>query len=64
MKRAKLEQHLREHGCHFNHHGGKHDIWINPATGKDAPIPRHTEVKKWTARGICKALGVPPAAGS
>jgi mRNA interferase HicA len=63
VKRVKLEEHLRRHGCHFNHRGGKHDIWINPASGRDAPIPRHIEIKKWAARGICKALGVPPALG-
>jgi mRNA interferase HicA len=63
VKRVKLEQHLRAEGCHFSHHGGKHDIWINPANGKDAPIPRHAEIKKWTARGICKALDVRVPAG-
>jgi len=28
VNRAKLEKHLRDKGCHFSHHGGKHDIWI------------------------------------
>lgn len=64
MKRGKLEQHLREQGCHFSHHGGKHDVWINPSTGKDAPLPRHNDIKKWTARGICKVLGVRSPPGS
>src|SRR6266550_4528815 len=30
VKRAKLDKHRRDQGCHFSHHGGKHDIWINP----------------------------------
>ena len=64
VKRSKLEKHLRDHRCHFSHHGGKHDIWINPSSGKDAPIPRHSEIKKWTARGICKVLGIPAPPGS
>jgi antitoxin HicB len=34
VKRGKLEQHLRDHGCHFSHHGGKHDIWINPGQAR------------------------------
>jgi hypothetical protein len=63
VNRAKLEKHLRQHGCHVHYHDGKHDIWINPVTGQDAPVPRHTEITKWTARGVCKAPGVPPAPG-
>jgi len=63
MKRSKLEKHLRSFGCRFDHHGGNHDIWVNPLSGASAPIPRHTEVKKWTARGICEQLSVPVLAG-
>ena len=60
MKRRALEQHLRDHACEFLRHAGKHDVWINPATMKLAPIPRHTDVKRGTAQQICKTLGVPP----
>ena len=60
MKRRILEKHLRDSGCVLNHHGGSHDDWIRPATGKHATIPRHTEIKIGTAKAICKALGVPP----
>jgi len=60
MKRRDLEKHLTEHGCAFHHHGGLHDIWINPKTEARAPIPRHKELPKLgTIRGICKQLGVP-----
>jgi hypothetical protein len=27
-------------GCRFDHHGGKHDIWVNPATGSAVPVAR------------------------
>jgi mRNA interferase HicA len=64
MKRTKLERHLRENGCRFDHHGGKHDIWVNPATGSDAPVPRHADIKKWTARAVCVQLGIPVPPGS
>ncbi|MCI0700055.1 MAG: type II toxin-antitoxin system HicA family toxin [Planctomycetia bacterium] len=39
MKRRELEKHLGEHGCKFDHHGGRHDIWLNPANNKTAPVP-------------------------
>jgi hypothetical protein len=59
MERRKLEEHLREHGCEFHHHGGKHDVWWNPESGAMASIPRHKTVKKPTARSVCDDLGVP-----
>jgi len=58
MKRRPLERHLREHGCVLHHHGAKHDVWLNPVTLAQAPVPRH-EIKRGTARGICRILGVP-----
>lgn len=64
MKRAKLEKHLRGNGCRFDHHSGRHDIWVHDVTGADAPVPRHAEVKKWTVHAICKQLGIEPPPGS
>ena len=43
-----FERHLRTHGCFLNHHGGSHDVWVNPANGAQAPIPRHTTLKRGT----------------
>jgi hypothetical protein len=57
MNRRKLEK----HGCQFYHHGGRHDMWINTATLAQAAIPRHKFIKRFTAKGICQQLGVPPA---
>jgi HicA toxin of bacterial toxin-antitoxin, len=59
MNRRALERYLRAHGCIFHHSGGRHDIWINAATLASAPIPRHNELKRNTARSICRMLGVP-----
>jgi len=64
MKRRKLEKHLATHGCQFHHHGGNHDAWLNPETGSRAPVPRHADISKFTARGICKQLGIPAPPGS
>ncbi|MGH9411231.1 MAG: type II toxin-antitoxin system HicA family toxin [Vicinamibacterales bacterium] len=59
MKRREFERHLREHGCFLHHAGGSHDIWVNPANGAQAPVPRHGTLKRGTVRGICQRLGIP-----
>ena len=59
MQRRLLEKHLRDHGCRFDHHGGEHDVWTNPRTRTDATVPRHREIKRGTAIGICRQLGIP-----
>jgi hypothetical protein len=63
MKRRDLESHMVLHGCYLHHHGGSHDIWINPITARKAPVPRHNEIKTPTARGICRSLGIPMPPG-
>jgi mRNA interferase HicA len=59
MKRRELERHLRSFGCSLHHAGGRHDIWLNPASGAIAPVPRHATIKIGTVRGICRLLGIP-----
>jgi len=59
MKRRDLEKHLRQHGCRFDRHRGKHDGWINEVNLKWTTIPRHREIKVNTVRSICRALDVP-----
>jgi predicted RNA binding protein YcfA (HicA-like mRNA interferase family) len=42
MKYAELTCKLRRLGCDFTRHGaGSHEIWRNPNTGKQVPIPYH-----------------------
>jgi predicted RNA binding protein YcfA (HicA-like mRNA interferase family) len=42
MKYAELTRKLKRLGCHFTRHGaGSHEIWRNPATGKQVSIPYH-----------------------
>jgi predicted RNA binding protein YcfA (HicA-like mRNA interferase family) len=60
LKRRDLERHLAAHGCRLEREGSRHAIWLNPATGERAVVPRHTEIKMPTGRGICRQLGVPP----
>jgi hypothetical protein len=59
VKRRKLLQHLRKHGCHVVGEGGEHTHVLNPANGQKTTIPRHREVEANLARLICKQLGIP-----
>ena len=54
-----LVRHLRRHGCYRLREGGNHSIWINPETGARESVPRHSEIKEWMARRICRNLSVP-----
>jgi predicted RNA binding protein YcfA (HicA-like mRNA interferase family) len=63
MNRRAFEKHLRACGCFLNHHGGRHDVWVNPTSLSHVPVPRHNELKRGTVRGICRALGIPAPPG-
>lgn len=42
MRYSELARKLRRLGCHFTRYGaGSHEIWRNPATSKQVPIPYH-----------------------
>ena len=58
MKRRELVRRLTAAGCVFLRRGGRHDIYLNPTTGKKQPVPRHSEVDEHLARHVCRALGV------
>jgi mRNA interferase HicA len=58
MKRRDLLQHSSKHGCRFVREGGEHSIWENPANGRRTSVPRHREIPEFTARRICRQLGI------
>ncbi len=58
MKRNELIRELERKGCVLHRHGGRHDIYINPANGQKQPVPRHTEIDKALTKHIKKYLGV------
>lgn len=64
MKRKALLAHLVAHGCRLEREGGSHSIWKNPQSGEIQAVPRHVEIKKFTARSICRKLGIVPPQGS
>ena len=56
MKRLDLIQELLQAGCVLLRHGGRHDIYHNPRTGRSEPVPRHREINEILARRILKRL--------
>jgi hypothetical protein len=46
MKRQKLIRELEKAGCRLDRNGARHDLYLNPANGTKAPVPRHTEIKE------------------
>jgi len=43
-------------GAVFVRHGGKHDVYFQPATNIETTVPRHDEIKKFTAKSIINTL--------
>jgi predicted RNA binding protein YcfA (HicA-like mRNA interferase family) len=58
MKLRDLERHMRRHGGEWLREGGNHSIWWNPQNGRSSSVPRHREVNDFTARKICRDLGI------
>jgi len=60
MKTAEATRKLKKAGCYFLEHGGEHDCWHSPITGKHFRIPRHQsqELPTGTKRSIEKLSGV------
>ena len=56
MKRKDLLKLLHEKGCVFVRHGGSHDLYKNPQTGKKQPVPRHNEIDEYLSKHIIKIL--------
>ncbi|MBF0402394.1 type II toxin-antitoxin system HicA family toxin [Candidatus Magnetominusculus xianensis] len=58
MKRKTLIRELTLAGCVLHRNGARHDLYINPVTGKKQPIPRHSEIDDTLARHIKRLLGI------
>jgi predicted RNA binding protein YcfA (HicA-like mRNA interferase family) len=56
VKRKDLIKKLTDSGCVLVRHGGRHDLFKNPTTGKKQPVPRHKERDETLARHIIKEL--------
>ena len=58
MKREDRLRHFRKQSCVPLREGGGHSVWRNPANGRKTSVPRHREINDYTARGVCRQLGV------
>ncbi len=58
MKRQALIRELEQAGCVLHRHGKRHDIYRNPANGRQAPVPRHREIPQTLCELIRKQLGL------
>ncbi|GHT87097.1 hypothetical protein FACS1894137_13690 [Spirochaetia bacterium] len=56
MKRTELLQRLNRLGAVFVRHGKKHDVYIQPKTNIETTVPRHENIKEFTAKSILKTL--------
>ncbi len=59
MRRQDLVRHLRTHECRLLREGRGHSVWVNPVSGRQSSVPRHREIDDYTARAICRQLGIP-----
>ena len=60
MKYNELYKKLKKAGCFLLHHGGRHDVWVNPANGRMTRVGRHgtEEVPTGTLKAIYQELGL------
>jgi predicted RNA binding protein YcfA (HicA-like mRNA interferase family) len=58
VKRKQFIKMLESNGCYLLRQGGRHEIYINPKTGRKQPIPRHSEIDDQLAKHIVKELGL------
>jgi hypothetical protein len=58
VKRQQLIRELEQAGCVLHRHGKRHDIYRNPANGRQAPVPRHREIAETLCELIRKQLGL------
>jgi len=58
MKRKEFVRQLKKDGCVLLRSGARHDIYIDPSTGKKQPVPRHIEIDNNLAKHIRKYLGL------
>jgi predicted RNA binding protein YcfA (HicA-like mRNA interferase family) len=58
VKRRAFLKELGKAGCILHRHGGRHDLYLHPANGRKAPVPRHAEIKDSLCRLIRLQLGL------
>jgi len=60
VKRSAFIRELTRAGCHLHRRDKRHDIYIDPETGRKSPVSRRAEIKNSLCRLIRKQLGLEP----
>ncbi|MCM1220459.1 MAG: type II toxin-antitoxin system HicA family toxin [Lachnospiraceae bacterium] len=60
MKYGELAKKLKKSGCKILRQGANHEIWYNPANGRQTEVERHKgkEIATGTVHAILKDLGL------
>ncbi len=58
MKRREFIRTLSSNGCTLLRSSGGHDVYLNPANGRRAPVSRHTEIQDTLCKLILKQLAL------
>ena len=60
MTFGELKRLLKKTGCYLHHQGSRHEIWVNPKTGRRFPVGRHDskEVCDGTLKSIKSDAGL------
>jgi hypothetical protein len=58
VKRQAFIRELEQAGCVFVRHGRRHDLYRNPANGRQAPVPRHRQIADTLCAVIRRQLGL------
>ncbi|MBP5504443.1 MAG: type II toxin-antitoxin system HicA family toxin [Bacteroidales bacterium] len=62
MKKEKFLKHLRLYHCYpTGKQKGSHAHFQNMDSGKTTIVPLHNDIDDFTAKKICKQLGIPPS---
>jgi len=55
-EKKELIRRLTDAGCIFVRRGARHDLYVNPKTGKKQAIPKHREIDESLVRHILKIM--------
>jgi mRNA interferase HicA len=58
LNRRAFARELTRAGCVLHRHGKKHDLYLNPANGRKAPVPRHPQILESLCELIRRQLGL------
>jgi len=58
MNRKELVRHLSASNCVILREGKSHTVVMNILNKRQSSVPRHNEISRFTAKAICRQLGI------